>query len=209
MSGDIFKNTGEVSKNLKLVLRIVMYSLYALIVISMITYTNRSWFSIGGVVGTAAAVLLWIIAIPGIIKRFDLGGNLKKIAVILMSNRRQLGIIMFLLALSHYLWLRAFGYIINGFPDPESFKLYERLGFAAFLTTIPLYITSNNFSVKLLKRNWTWLHKINYLTIWLLIFHSAFQPNGLGFVSIITSLVFLVQIVSWGYYFSKKNSTKK
>jgi DMSO/TMAO reductase YedYZ heme-binding membrane subunit len=197
------KNIGRITKQLKITLTVVSYIVYAIIVVSIITYTQRSWFELGGFMGILAMVSLWMVAIPGIIKRFNLQGTTKKIGQVLMGSRRQFGILMFLFALGHYLWLRAFGYIQNGFPDPESFAVYEKVGFFAFLLTIPLYLTSNNFSVRLLKRKWTWLHRLNYIIILLAIFHTALLSEKPYPFILITFVVFVAQVLSWVFVASQ------
>lgn len=42
-------------------------------------------------------------------------------------------------------------------------KQYALIGFIAFLLLIPLFVTSNKYSQKRLKRNWVKLHKLVYL----------------------------------------------
>lgn len=53
----------------------------------------------------------------------------------------------------------SFGTVIN-----ETFqKQYALIGFLAFLLLVPLFITSNKYSQKLLKKNWKRLHQLVYI----------------------------------------------
>lgn len=87
--------------------------------------------------------------------------------------RRLLGLWMFFYACLHiatYLWLD-FGFlwdeiIIDVFEHPRIL-----VGFAAFVLTIPLAITSNSYMMKKLKTKWKKLHKSVYLIAILAVLH--------------------------------------
>lgn len=100
----------------------------------------------GAFMGKFAIYIFWLIALAGIFKRFNVQGFLKKIQLALLSNRRQLGILMFFLALTHYMWNKGFSVISNGLP--ENIPLFQIFGIFAFILTIPLVLTLNNYSVK-------------------------------------------------------------
>ena len=79
--------------------------------------------------------------------------------------RRMLGLFMFFYACLHlitYVWLDfAFMWdelIIDVTKHPRIL-----VGFAAFLLTIPLAVTSNSYMIKRLKTNWKKLHQLVYL----------------------------------------------
>jgi sulfoxide reductase heme-binding subunit YedZ len=87
--------------------------------------------------------------------------------------RRLLGLWMFFYATLHviaYLWLDfnfLFDEIINDvFEHPRIL-----VGFAAFILTIPLVITSNNYMMKKLKGRWKTLHKSVYAVAILAVLH--------------------------------------
>ncbi len=87
--------------------------------------------------------------------------------------RRQLGLWMFFYACLHiitYVWLDfsfLFDEMINDvFEHPRIL-----VGFAAFVLTIPLAVTSNSYMMKKLKAKWKTLHKLVYLIAILAVLH--------------------------------------
>ena len=113
---------------------------------------------------------------------------------LLLKHRRIIGIIAFFLALGHGLILvnkRDFD-----FADPTTYWIYIQ-GVATFIIFTLLAITSNDWSVKRLKKNWKRLHSLTYLAIFLLAWHiwdkmlnhwSYVTPIGLVAISIMAVL---------------------
>lgn len=86
----------------------------------------------------------------------------------LLKRRRLIGIIAFFLALGH-------GFLLVkkrnlDFLDLKTFWIYSQ-GITTFTIFTLLAITSNNWSVKKLKKNWKQLHKLTYLAMFLLLWH--------------------------------------
>ncbi|MDP1658570.1 MAG: protein-methionine-sulfoxide reductase heme-binding subunit MsrQ [Methylotenera sp.] len=87
--------------------------------------------------------------------------------------RRMLGLFMFFYACLHvtaYIWLDF------SFDWPEITKDIAKhprilVGFAAFLLTIPLAITSNNAMIKRLRNHWKKLHQLVYIIAILAVVH--------------------------------------
>lgn len=202
---------------LKKILKTLIFLQLAAIGLSIPFYTSDLTLA-GAFMGKFAIYVFWIIAVPGILMRFRLGGFFKDMQRVLGYNRRYLGIWMFLLALTHYLWTRAFGYIAFGFPDPTTFPLYMTFGMAAFTLLIPLVLTSNNWSVKKLGPYWKVLHYLTYPAMLLIILHTATQGNdlsigGLEFgldytisYSLPSLAILFLQISSYLYHFSGKQT---
>lgn len=91
-----------------------------------------------------------------------------KIFKFLQKHRRQIGLIAFILALAHgFLLVRKRNF---DFFDLQTYWIYIQ-GVATFLIFTLLAITSNNWSIRKLKRNWKKLHSLTYLAIFLLIWH--------------------------------------
>jgi len=204
----------NISKKLNFILKTIIYLLLLVLFISFFFIQNN--FEIyGALAGKLAIITLWIIAIPGILKRFKVKNILKNIQIVLMLNRRQLGILMFVLVLIHALWSRGFGYILKG--PPTSIPTFQLFGTFAYLLSIPLVLTSNDFAVKKLKKWWQRLHYASYLIMFLLIFHTSTQGSDLKIFglkldteytfqyAIPTILILLVQAASWVYYKKSKN----
>lgn len=114
----------------------------------------------------------------------------------LRKYRRQIGLIAFVLALAHG-WLLIHKRNIDFF-DLDTYWIYIQ-GVATFLIFTLLAITSNNWSVRSLKRNWKKLHSLTYLAMFLLSWHiwdkmsahwSFLTPVGLlGLIVIIALFI--------------------
>jgi sulfoxide reductase heme-binding subunit YedZ len=87
---------------------------------------------------------------------------------LLLKRRRVIGVIAFFLALAH-------GFILVkkrqvDFFDPKTFWIYLQ-GVSTFTIFTLLAITSNDWSIKKLKKNWKQLHKLTYLAMFFLTWH--------------------------------------
>jgi DMSO/TMAO reductase YedYZ heme-binding membrane subunit len=133
----------------------------------------------------------------------------------LMSLRRELGILMAYLALVHGL-----GYILDPswtttlFPI---FPLYSLLGSAtayfygmmALLLTLPLLITSNNFSQKHLGgKNWKRVHRLVYGVFIFAVLHRFLQREDLSSLAqafVLVGSYILVKVYSWKPFWGSLN----
>lgn len=115
----------------------------------------------------------------------------------LLKYRRQIGLIAFFLALAHG-WLLIAKRNIDLF-DLNTYWVYIQ-GVATFLIFTLLAITSNNWSIKKLKKNWKKLHSLTYWAMFLLTWHiwekmsahwSYLTPVGLLLLIVIISLFIL------------------
>lgn len=87
--------------------------------------------------------------------------------------RRLLGLWMFFYATLHvitYVWLD-FNFMLDEIMKDVVGHPRILVGFAAFVLTIPLALTSNNYMMKKLKSNWKTLHKTVYLIALLAVVH--------------------------------------
>ena len=136
-------------------------------------------YQIGRWAGMTAMGVFILTLLPGMIRRFRLSNSSigKTLTQYLLPIRRQLGITMFLLATLHLLALRweVFQEAFQGMP-PEP-RVSEQLGFLGLFLLLPLFLTSNTWSTKLLKRNWKRLHRLTYIAGWLIFGHIALQGN--------------------------------
>ncbi|HSI38197.1 MAG TPA: protein-methionine-sulfoxide reductase heme-binding subunit MsrQ [Methylotenera sp.] len=90
-----------------------------------------------------------------------------------IQMRRMLGLFMFFYACLHistYLWL---DFSFDWTDITKDIAKHPRIlvGFAAFVLTIPLAITSNNAMVRLLRERWKKLHRLVYLVAILAVIH--------------------------------------
>jgi len=168
-------------------------------------------YELGEQIGRIALFILWLVLLPGIIKRLELKGRIAKIGINLKVIRRQLGIMVFEFGLIHYFWMVAFFYIKKGFPtDFSLIPKFQTFGFLALLLFVPLAITSNDFFTKLLKKYWHWVHRLVYISALLLVFHLGFNGKYTGyFFAIVTELILILELVSWVRYFWKGRKKKE
>lgn len=117
-----------------------------------------------------------------------------KIFKFLLKYRRQIGLIAFVFAFAH-------GFLLVkkrnlDFFDLQTYWIYIQ-GIATFLIFTLLAITSNNWSIKKLKRNWKKLHSLTYLAMFFLAWHvwdkmsghwSFLTPIGLSGLIVIIAL---------------------
>ena len=93
----------------------------------------------------------------------------------LLKNRRIIGILAFFLALGHgFLLVKKRDF---DFFDPSTYWIYIQ-GVVTFIIFTLLAITSNDWSVKRLKKNWKRLHTLTYLAMFLLAWHVWDKMSG-------------------------------
>ena len=90
-----------------------------------------------------------------------------------LQMRRMLGLFMFFYACLHviiYLWL---DFAFDWADITKDIAKHPRIlvGFAAFVLTIPLAITSNNAMIKRLRERWKKLHQLVYVVAILAVVH--------------------------------------
>ncbi len=127
--------------------------------------------------------------------------------------RRLLGLFMFFYACLHittYVWLD-FAFVWADIVKDVGKHPRILVGFAAFVLTIPLALTSNSAAMKRLKSNWKTLHKTVYLIavfgvlhFWLLVKKDVTEPKYYAL-----ALAFLLAVRLYYKYFSKPKITKK
>ncbi len=205
----------NITKQTKIGLKVSIYFCLFLLVVSLFVMRNN-WSTAGAWMGRLSIYVFWLIAIAGILKRFRVKGFLNRVQQVLMANRRQLGILMFMLGLTHFLWSKVFDNILNG--SPQSIPTYQPLGLLALFLCLPLAITSNRFSVKKLGKFWQILHYLVYPVMFLLAFHTSlqgkdFQAFGIDFslgntvfYGLPSLTILILQIVS--HFYDKKMKTR-
>ncbi len=86
----------------------------------------------------------------------------------LLTQRRLIGLMAFLLSIVHGYWMATKREL--DLLDSQTYWIYCQ-GIFTFLIFTILAITSNDWSVKKLKKNWKKLHQLTYLAMFLLIWH--------------------------------------
>ncbi len=112
--------------------------------------------------------------------------------------RKWLGLYAFLYAMLHFIIFIWLDYGLNlelVWADGLVQKPYIIVGFISLLILLPLAITSNQQSMRLLKKNWKRLHQLVYLAAILAVLHflwarkSAFDPEALVYGGILAALL--------------------
>lgn len=125
--------------------------------------------------GKTAIIFFILTIIPGIGRRM---GIISKTFQLLMLFRRQLGLMVFYLVLFHLsiVWfLPSMKYLGTIFP----LNRVQLMGSLAFVFLIPLFLTSNRWSVQKLGVWWKRIHSLVYIIAWLMFLHVAFQSSWL------------------------------
>lgn len=143
----------------------------------IITSYHFHWTKLGTTSGNLAIIFFCLTLLPGILKRFQVTGSIKTLQLLLMSFRRQLGIMMYFFVLEHYLWVRLLPTIkFSSSIIPGN--IYEIMGMIAFFLLTPVFLTSNDYSVKRFGSYWKLVHKLVYVINWFILLHLLILGRG-------------------------------
>lgn len=211
----------SMTKNdLKTLFKAMIFANIGIFIVLIALYYNgildlASLFSTGKLAGIASVGFFLLNQLPGIFRRLELKGNLKNFADYLMFSRAQIGILMYALAFTHYFFNALFPVVIIDRQVPV-LQAYSAAGVAALLIALPLTITSNNQSKKLLKKWWKKLHSLVYIMLWAIAIHVGLVASFYGFRELSNLLVFtsvvgvgILQIYSFIFQSRKKSAGKK
>ncbi len=180
--------------NFKSFVKILIYLSVALII--FIPFILKDEYEFGKLLGNLAAFTFILAGTPGVLRRFKASGILNKVQSLLMYSRAQLGILMFLLAVGHYLLVFILPILALG-TLPTTLRLFELLGVASLYLSFPLFLTSNTWAKRKLKKWWGRLHMLVYIIIWTIFLHVALREISLTAVLL---LIFgALQISSLAY----------
>jgi DMSO/TMAO reductase YedYZ heme-binding membrane subunit len=182
------------SKTTKDISKIILKALIFFVILLTITLPSilpDQTQEVGKKFGFFAIIFFILSTLPGTLRRFNAQGVLKQTQSLLMFSRAQLGILMFLLAFGHYIFVFIIPMTKYGFTTPALFQVF---GIFALYASFPLFVTSNNWAKKRLKKNWQRLHSLTYLIIWLIFAHVAIL--GKIPVSILLIIAGTAQIMS-------------
>ncbi|ABW33411.1 ferric reductase-like transmembrane domain-containing protein [Acaryochloris marina] len=150
--------------------------------------------------GFGAALLYVVTLLPTILRIVFPSLKETGIPKKLLLQRRLLGLVAFILSIVH-------GYLMIikreiDFLDIQTYWIYSQ-GIFTFTIFLLLAFTSNDWSVKKLKKNWKKLHQLTYLAMFLLLWHiidkmwghwTWLTPPSLLMIGIVTFL-FLIRIL--------------
>ena len=132
------------------------------------TYVPLRAFTLANFLGFLALIAYFLTLTPGIFKTVFPKTRKNKTLLWLLKKRRGIGITSYVLACSHGLLL-VIEKNIN-FLEFETY-VYSFHGMLSFLIMSLLAITSNDWSVKLLKKKWSKIHQLTYLLVFILPWH--------------------------------------
>ena len=129
-----------------------------------------------------------------------------KILSFLTSNRKYLGWLCGLTVILHiFIYALNFNLPLTFFFDLSYWDFSRAIGWGllAFATMIPLVLTSNLYSIKLLKRNWKRLQRLTYLFFIASGIH-IYLKGGKWLYTLVPMGIWLILWI-WSY-FRKRNS---
>ncbi|NET40988.1 ferric reductase-like transmembrane domain-containing protein [Okeania sp. SIO2B3] len=161
--------------------------------------------------GFLALICYVITLLPSILRIVFPSTKKTEFPKILLKYRRQIGVIAFLFAFGHGILLvskRNFDFF-----DIQTYWIYIQ-GVVTFIIFTLLTITSNDWSIKRMKKNWKKLHELTYLAMFLLVWHVIDKMWGhwsyltpLGIIGI-TGITVLFIVRRWIERRKKLTKTK-
>lgn len=161
--------------------------------------------------GEQAILVLWILLwLPIFSRVFGI-----TLAQAILPLRKEIGILMWMLAFVH-----SARYII-GYPeyvlDPgfwfqDGFLTYLAFWFFSLVLTLPLLLTSNNWAIRKLWRNWKRIHRFVYLVLILTIVHVVLINYSREFEIgpvIIMIIYFILKWLEWKWVKFYKEEEKE
>jgi DMSO/TMAO reductase YedYZ heme-binding membrane subunit len=140
--------------------------------------TTGLWHELGSKAANLSMIAFLLTLIPGMIKRFKLQGPFLPIRIMIMILRKEIGILMFLLAFAHYGWSRVLPVLaIDG--NLFRISLFEQFGLAALLMSFPMFLTSNDYLIEKMGDWWKRLHSMAYIIVWALFLHLVIREPSL------------------------------
>lgn len=141
--------------------------------------------------GKFAVTMLAVVLIPGILGR---SGIQIKATRAITFYRRQLGITTFLLALTHGMLVRNVARLAHGWYPINLAPVFELFGSLALSVLFLLFITSNDASVKRMGPWWKRLHRLVYIVVLFILFHTLLQRVSVW--SVLTGIVAILEFAS-------------
>lgn len=161
---------------------------YSIYTVNKQYITFYSW----GITWGRTAILLYIVTtIPGITKRF---GFQHRLIQIIMLFRRYIGITVFTLGFTHYMFMRGIGVFFKGTLDVIPALWFERFASIALLLLLCMFLTSNDISTKKLGTWWGRIHTVTYIIVWLLFLHTFLQRVSI--YSVLIGITAVLQVFS-------------
>ncbi|MCB9813674.1 MAG: ferric reductase-like transmembrane domain-containing protein [Pseudomonadales bacterium] len=156
----------------------------------------------GNSLGTLALLLFLTTLLPGIFSRFKV---FPLVGASIVLFRRQIGILMFIVAMIHSFYVSTIPAVMTGTFGPEFVTSREILGSLSLIILLPVWLTSNNISQKFFGKFWINIQRLTYFALIAIFAHVALTSYKSALIALI---VLLLEIFSWMnvWFFSKKNN---
>ena len=181
----------------KRVMNVLCYYVLPILIISLsFIFTNFRYFNLTGRIAEVLLILILFVKPVAILTNRLF---LRKF----LAYRRQLGVLIFWLTLIHTI---GFIYLFKmfKFSDFLGFKNHAFWGMLATIGMIVLGITSNKFSLLLLKQNWKKLQYLAYPVLFATLLHIGIVSNEMRLFYILTTTFTILKILE----FIKRNKQK-
>ena len=162
------------------------------------------FLSIGKKAGTLSLILYAASLTPGILKRIQ---KFPIIQVMFMLFRREFGILMFLTMIIHSTYTQIYPYISLGQSLLLGLSPRIIFGIIAEIILVPLWITSNDWSVKTLKKGWNAIHKLTHVALLFIVGHILLI-NGEIATKLFTAGVLMLEVYSWIVLYKRNTEVK-
>ncbi|MEM9217855.1 MAG: iron reductase [Cyanobacteria bacterium P01_F01_bin.150] len=155
-----------------------------------LSYVDISY--IGNVLGLLSIVSYVFTLMPGIVKTLTPKAKRHSLVIGLMRNRRQIGVASFCFGAQHGLFI-----VMQRSLDLMNMHTYMQYIHGSILFGIfsLLTITSNNESVKFLKKKWQHIHQLTYIIPAILVWHVLDNMNKRTWVTPIAEGLIYIAIL--------------
>lgn len=159
------------------------------------------WFEVGRKLGSLSALLYIATLVPGILKRFTV---LPLTRAAFRLPRREIGVTMFIFAFVHQWLVRSIPVVLEtgSFLPIDNHSL---AGMASLTLLFPLWMTSNDFSVKKLGKWWERIHSLTYVAMFSILVHVALISERT--IATLLFITMLLEIGSWMYAWTRKKQS--
>lgn len=149
------------------------------------------FYELAGKFGTIAMLLFVTTLMPGIFQRFKI---LPLFSASIVLFRRQIGILMYFIAMVHSMYISSIPLISTSSFSLESLPPNGLTGVLTLSILFPVWITSNDISQKKFGKFWKTIQRLTYFAMITLFFHVAMVERSAAAILAVT--IFL-EVASW------------
>lgn len=148
-------------------------------------------YQLAGKFGTLSMLLFVTSLLPGIFQRFKV---LPLFSASIVLFRRQIGILMYFLAMVHSMYISSIPAIVNQSFDLNSMPKNVLAGMLTLSVLFPVWITSNDISQRKFGKWWKYIQRLTYIAMLFLFAHVALVERS---AALLIGAVFVLEVASW------------